>query len=161
MFWDKVVRRRTATEPSHAVISASHPSSYAAEVELALICAVFSAVGGEGEEPGDAASVRVVVDRWHRHRGGKPADNLSHIAGLDDHAFCRVLADKTRLGGRPRTCVVQDAADQLLSAGIDHAADVAADPRTAKAQLASVRGLDAATIDRFCALLEVPSAKVA
>ncbi|MVA74505.1 hypothetical protein GC722_00415 [Auraticoccus sp. F435] len=162
MLWDKLRRRpRPDAEPNPPTIAASHPSSYSHEIELALIAAVYSAAGGEDEPAADPLTVRVVVDRWHRHRAGKPADSLSHISSLDDHAFCRVLDDRTRLGGRPRSCVIQDAADRLLEAGISCAADLAADPLRASRQLEQVRGLEARAIGQLFQLLELPHSTAA
>lgn len=161
MLWDRFRRKSSADEAGTQTIAASHPLGYSGEIELALISAVYSAPGGEGEAPPDALAVRVVVDRWHRHRDGKPADNLSHISGLDDYAFKRVLADEACLGGRPRSCVVQDAADGLLTAQVFHAADVAADPDVARQALRGVRGLDEAGVECFLGLLGVRSPSTA
>ncbi|RCK70168.1 hypothetical protein DT076_05690 [Desertihabitans brevis] len=155
MLLDRFLRKPTAKEATPPPISATHPSSYADQVELALIAAVFTTATATDPacEPDE---IRRAVDRWHLHRACR-ADKLTHITGLDDYAFARVMRNPCHLGGRPRTCVVQDAADALIAVGLLTSTDVAQHREEARSQLLQVRGVDESTVGHFFDALELPA----
>jgi hypothetical protein len=133
------------------------PGGYPAEVELALIDAVFSIRAAYGQ-PADnatrraATGVQAVVGRWREYRH-EPADNLRRIAAMDVAEFERILGNRSKTGGRSKASAVHEAATNLVMTGIVSTADLKQQRRHAEIAYTRVHGLGWVTFAYLCMLL--------
>lgn len=125
-----------------------YPGGYQDQVEAALIDAVFSIRSKYGSEN---TGVRAVVGRYRDAIGDPKPDQLDRLASMTPEDLTRVLQNAQTVSGRPKAEALQEAARNLVEAGVKRAADL--DPSIHRAAYTRVHGLGKVTWEYFCMLL--------
>ncbi|QFG69243.1 hypothetical protein [Ornithinimicrobium pratense] len=124
------------------------PGGYPDQIEAALIDAVFSIRSKYGSE---TTGVRAVVRRYCDAIGDPKPDQLDRLASMDTGRLTRVLQNAQAVSGRSKAEAVQEAARNLVEAGVHRAADL--DPARHRPAYTRVHGLGKVTWAYFCMLL--------
>lgn len=151
----------TAIEQKLAEGWVKWPGGYPGEIELALIDAVFSIQAQYGKaatETTPSSGVIAVVDRWRKHRG-QAANDLTAITGVDEAEFLAICDNRTQTSGRTKASAIQEAAANLLSAGIQSASDFEPHQIEAKQAYTKVHGLGNVTFRYLRMLLGLEDVK--
>lgn len=125
-----------------------YPGGYKNQIEAALIDAVFSIRSKYGSE---TTGVRAVVSRYREAIADPAPDQLGRLASMDPYELIRVLQNAQTVSGRSKAEAVQEAARNLVEAGVNRAADL--DPTSHRAAYTRVHGLGKVTWEYFCMLL--------
>lgn len=125
-----------------------YPGGYKNQIEAALIDAVFSIRSKYGSE---TTGVRAVVGRYREAIGSPEPNELVRLASMDPDELTWVLQNAQTVSGRPKAEAVQEAARNLVHAGVQRTADL--DPSAHRAAYTRVHGLGKVTWEYFCMLL--------
>ncbi|MCC3302148.1 hypothetical protein [Arthrobacter sp. zg-Y895] len=131
------------------------PGGWPEQVEAALIDAVLSIAAKYGTPEN---GVRGAVSRYRKAVGTDRPNDLVRLAGRDPEELQAVLNDQ-KVSGRTKASAIVEAANNLLAAGVNSAADL--DPRNPahKKAYTDVHGLGWVTWEYFGMLLGKPGIK--
>lgn len=130
------------------------PGGYPDEIEIALLDAVLSIQAAYGQRHN---GVRGATARYRESVGGGPLDDLTRLAGYDAESLAGILQNDQQTSGRSKASAAVEAASNLVTAGVTHAADL--DPDAHKRAYTSVHGLGKVTWEYFTMLLGKPGVK--
>lgn len=130
------------------------PGGYPDEIEIALLDAVLSIRASYGRRHN---GVRGTTARYRESVGGGQLDDLTRLAGYDAESLATILQNDQQTSGRSKASAAIEAASNLVTAGVKHAADL--DPDAHKRAYTSVHGLGKVTWEYFTMLLGKPGVK--
>jgi len=154
---DVVALQRRIDEDFLGPVDSKWLGGYPDDIEAALIDTIYSVQAKYGTP---TTGVRGVVGRWRSVRAGSK-DDLDALANPSGVSLADVAQNDAVLSGRRKYEVVQDAAGQLVAAGIKSSADLA-DPASrekAKTTWMRVHGLAGVTWAYFSMLTGYPDVK--
>lgn len=135
---------------------AAWPGGWPEQVEAALIDAVLSIRAQYGQEHN---GVRGAVGRWREYRCEDRPDDLKVLAETDLETITTIVGRQKLSGGASKAQTILDAAQNLVTAGVLHAADVDPDSMGQKLAYTDVAGLGPVTWEYFLMLLGRPGSK--
>lgn len=140
---------------AETIPTTGYPGGWPDEIEAALIDAVLSIQARYGTPH---TGVRAATARY-RAGVGTVLDDLTRLATAEPAALADLLRNHQRTGGRLKAAAIVEAADNLVTAGVRHAAHLAPTDTRHRRAYVRVRGLGPITWDYLLMNLGHPGVK--
>jgi hypothetical protein len=136
---------------------AEWPGGWPDDIEAALIDAVLSIRARYGQAHN---GVRGAVNKYRQLRSVPRADDLSALAAYAPEQLAQMINNRQVLsGGSSKAAAIVEAAGNLVTTGVRHAADLGSPTLEHKRAYTQVRGLGPVTWEYFLMLLGTPGVK--